>query len=127
VVLGDMMQFPGINIPEDGGYLRNRMFQWRIMPVSPQPSLYSFVISEATTGNQWYVFVPGHITKFKLPYFPEDDLGSAVQKPQAGAFFYRMVTALIPGFNFGQWDLNESSAYNRRAWTQEVQVFTLDN
>lgn len=127
VVLGDMMQFPGINIPEDGGYLRNRMFQWRIMPVSPQPSLYSFVISEATTGNQWYVFVPGHITKFKLPYFPEDDLGSAVQKPQSGAFFYRMVTALIPGFNFGQWDLNESSAYNRRAWTQEVQVFTLDN
>ena len=125
--LGDMMQFPMMNYPTDGGFLSQRLFQWRTTPISPQPSLYVFTIEEVSSRNQWRVFVPGHITKFKLPYFPEDDLGSGVQKPQSGAFFYRMVTALIPGFNFGQWDLNESSAYNRRAWTQEVQVFTLDN
>jgi len=127
VMLGQMMQFPSMNQPTRGSFLRNRMMQWRTQPISPQPSLYMFTLAEASTGNQWHVFVPGHLTKFKLPYFPQNDLESEIDHPGSGAFLYRMTTALLPGFDFGQWDLEEISSHHRRAWTQEVEVFTLDN
>jgi hypothetical protein len=84
-------------------------------------------MAEVSTGNQWRVYVPGHLTKFRLPHFPPGGFDGAVETPSSGAFMFRMITALIPGFNYGQWGLNEIASHNRRAWTQEISVFTLDN
>ena len=125
--LGEMVQFPDMVSPRPGEYLSNRMFRWRTSPITVPPSIYMITMAEVSTGNQWRVYVPGHLTKFRLPHFPPGGFDGAVETPSSGAFMFRMITALIPGFNYGQWDLNEVASHNRRAWTQEISVFTLDN
>ena len=125
--LGEMAQFPEMISPRPGEYLSNRLFRWRNTTQTTSPSLYLFSMADMSTGNNWKVYVPGHLTKFRLPYFPETGFEGLVDMPSSGAYAYRMISALMPGFNYSQWDSNEISSYNRRAWTQEVSMFTLDN
>jgi hypothetical protein len=122
-----MAQFPEMISPRPGEYLSNRLFRWRNTTQTTSPSLYLFSMADMSTGNNWKVYVPGHLTKFRLPYFPETGFEGLVDMPSSGAYAYRMISALMPGFNYSQWDSNEISSYNRRAWTQEVSMFTLDN
>ena len=125
--LGEMLQFPEMLSPRPGEYLSNRLFRWRNVSRAVSPNLYMFIIGEISTGGNWRVYVPGHLSKFRLPHFPAGGFEGLIDTPSTGAFMYRMISTFIPGFNYSQWDLNEVASHNRRAWSQELSVFSLDN
>ena len=124
VTLNPIMQFPEMISPTDNGFLQNRMFRWRHPAYSPQPSYYQIQIYHIGTNRMWTFYVPGHLTKLRLPQVPDHD-----DRPYTfptGAYVWAITAAFKPGFSWDQWTLPEMNRQYRRSWTLDTAYFTME-
>ena len=124
VTLNPIMQFPEMISPTDNGFLQNRMFRWGHPAYSPQPSYYQIQIYHIGTNRMWTFYVPGHLTKLRLPHVPDHD-DSPYTFP-TGAYVWAITAAFKPGFSWDQWSLPEMNRQYRRSWTLDSAYFTME-
>ena len=124
ISLGPVMQFPEMISPQDNGYLQNRLFRWRQPEYSATPSYYQVQIYHIASNRSWNFYVPGHLTKLRLPRVPFHE-----DRPYtfpSGAYVWALTAAYKPNFNWEQWELPDMAMQYRRAWTLDTAFFTME-
>ena len=124
VSLGPIMQFPTMISPLDNGFLANRLLRWRHPPYSAPISYYQVQVYHIGSGRAWNFYVPGHLTKLRLPSVPDHE-----DRPYTfptGAYVWALTAAYKPNFNWEQWDIPEMNRHYRRSWTLDTAYFTME-